>query len=289
MTNRHINTQTDRDSELVRYFNNPSTQRQKQYEAVRALVLEKQSVDVVAKKFNYKTSTIYSLLRDAKAGEIELFPITHKGPQQKRTPSDVQDKIITYRRQGLSTNDIHLCLAKAGINISSRTVERVLKDAGFGKLKRRTNTELGKTLKNKIIPERAEEIDFSELKPFNIDTPVAGVFFFIPYILETGIIDIVRKCKLPDSSVIGSIQACLSMLFFKLIGGKRLSHMGSYDQEPGLGIFAGLNILPKPTYMSTYSCRCSEVQLMDLQNKVVSAFKEKYSEFYSGDFINLKK
>jgi hypothetical protein len=77
------------------------------------------------------------------------------------------------------------------------------------------------------------------------------------------------------------------MLFFKLIGGKRLSHMRSYDQEPGLGIFAGLNILPKPTYMSTYSCRCSQTQLMDLQNKVVSIFKEKYSDFYSGDFINL--
>ncbi len=63
--------------------------------------------------------------------------------------------------------------------------------------------------------------------------------------------------------------------------------MGSYDQEPGLGIFAGLNILPKPTYMSTYSCRCSQAQLMDLQSKVVSNFKEKYSNSYSGGFINL--
>ncbi|MBS1259360.1 MAG: hypothetical protein MAG551_02430 [Candidatus Scalindua arabica] len=287
MANRHNNTQTNRRIDLVHYFNNPTTQRQKQYEVVRALVLEKQSVDVVAKRFGYKTSTIYSLLRDAKTGKIELFPVIRKGPQQKRTSSDIQNKIIVYRRQGFSTTDIHYHLEEAGINISPRTVERVLKDAGFGKLKRRTNKELGKTLKNKIIPERAENLDFSELESLNVDTPVAGVFFFIPYILETGILDIVKECQLPESSVIGSIQACLSMLFFKLIGGKRLSHMGSYDQEPGLGIFAGLNVLPKPTYMSTYSCRCSETQLMDLQNKVVSIFKEKYSEFYSGDFINL--
>ncbi len=287
MTNRHINTQINGGFDLVGYFNNPTTQRQKQYEVVRALVLEKQSVGAVAKKFGYKTSTIYSLLRDAKAEKIELFPSTHKGPQQRRAPSDVQNKIIVYRRQGLSTTDIHFSLEKAGINISPRTVERVLKDAGFGKLKRRTNTERGKTLKNKIIPERAEVLDFSELEPFKVDTPVAGAFFFIPYILETGILDIVKECKLPESSVIGSTQACLSMLFFKLIGGKRLSHMGSYDQEPGLGIFAGLNVLPKPTYMNTYSCRCSETQLMDLQSKVVSIFKEKYSDSYSGDFINL--
>ncbi len=94
MTNRHNSTQTNRDSELAHYFNNPTSQRQKQYEVVRALVLEKQSVDAVAKKFGYKTSTIYSLLRDVKAGKIELFPVIHKGPQQKRTSSDVQNKII---------------------------------------------------------------------------------------------------------------------------------------------------------------------------------------------------
>ncbi|MCR4343086.1 MAG: hypothetical protein NUV40_04325 [Patescibacteria group bacterium] len=89
------------------------------------------------------------MLRDAKAGKIELFPVIRKGPQQKRTPPYVQDKIIVYRRQGLSTNDIYLRLAETGINISSRTVERVLKDAGFVKLKRRANTELGTTLRIK--------------------------------------------------------------------------------------------------------------------------------------------
>ena len=214
MTNRQSNTHASGGLDLAHYFNNPTTQRQKQYEVVRALVLEKQSVDVVARKFGYKISTIYSLLRDAKAGKIELFPVVRKGPKQKRTPSDAQNKIIMYRRQRLSTTDIPLRLAEAGINISSRTVERVLKDAGFGKLKRRTNAELGRTLKNKIIPERAEVLDFSELKPFTVDTPVAGVFFFIPYILETRILDIVNECKLPESSVIGSAQACLSMLFF---------------------------------------------------------------------------
>ncbi|MCP4413546.1 MAG: hypothetical protein GY808_13390, partial [Gammaproteobacteria bacterium] len=90
MANRHNSTQINMDSGLAHYFNNPTTQRQKQYEAVRALVLEKQSVDIVAKKFGYKTSTIYSLLRDAKAGKIELFPVIRKGPRQKRTPPDAQ-------------------------------------------------------------------------------------------------------------------------------------------------------------------------------------------------------
>ena len=63
----------------------------------------------------------------------------------------------------------------------------------------------------------------------------------------------------------------------KLIGNKRLSHIGAYDQEPGFGSFAGLNILPKQTYMNTYSCRCSETQLMELQQDILSLLQKKIS------------
>jgi len=273
--------------DLFDYFKNPVIQRQKQYEAVRAIVIESQSAESVAKKFNYKLSTIYSLVRDARAGKIELFPSVPKGPKQKRTSTMIQNKIIDYRREGLSTFDIQDRLWSEKIKISINTIDRILKDSGFRKLKRRTDKERGITSKNKVIPERSEKLDFSELEPFNIDCPTVGVFFFIPYILESGIIDIVKECKLPESSDIGNTEACLSMLLLKLIGNKRLSDIGSYDQEPGFGIFAGLNILPKPTYMCTYSCRCGESQLMDLQRKIVTLLKRKYPDFYGSSYINL--
>jgi transposase len=273
--------------DLIEYFRNPISQRQKQYEAVRAVVLETQPPEIVAKIFGYKTSTIYSLIRDAKAGKIKLFPIVKKGPQQRRTSPEVQKRIIALRKQGLSSPDIQSSLAEEGIKSSTKTVERFLKDKGFGKLKRRTNKQLGKSITKRILPDRAALLDFSELEPFNIDCPSAGVFFFLPYILESKILDVVRECKLPESSDIRATQACLSMLLLKLIGCDRLSHIGAYDQEPGFGIFAGLNILPKPTYMNTYSCRCSEIQLMELQNQIISTLRNKYPDFYSSNFINL--
>lgn len=273
--------------DLIEYFSNPISQRQKQYEAVRAVVLATQPPEIVAKTFGYKTSTIYSLIRDAKAGKIKLFPIVKKGPQQRRTSLEVQKRIIVLRKQGLSSPDIQGSLAEEGIKRSTKTVERILKDKGFGKLKRRTNKQLGKSITKRILPDRAALLDFSELEPFNIDCPSVGVFFFLPYILESKLLDVVRECKLPESSDIGATQACLSMLLLKLIGCDRLSHIGAYDQEPGLGIFAGLNILPKPTYMNTYSCRCSEMQLMELQNQVISTLRNIYPDFYSSDFINL--
>lgn len=273
--------------DLSKYFNKPVSQRQKQYEAVRAVIVDNRPIEMIAKKFGYKNNTIYALLRDARTKKIELFPTVQKGPSQKRTPADIQKQIITFRQQGLSIPDIYNKLTKANSIVSTSTIERILKNAGFGKLKRRTNKELGKTTANKIIPERSSHLDFEKLESFNIDCPIAGIFFFIPYILEANILDIVKECKLPESSDIGSIQACLSILLLKLIGGSRLSHIGTYDQEPGLGVFAGLNILPKSTYMSTYSCRTSETQLMALQNRIISSFKNQNPTFYNSDFINL--
>ena len=208
------------------YFSNPVSPRQKQYEAVRAIIVDGQSVEATAMRFDYKVATIYSLLRDAKAGKVELFPIVKKGPQHRRTASDVQDKVIKLRKNGLSTADIQKRLSEEDIKISASTAERIVKDAGFEKLRRRTNRELGKTVKNKLISDRAGHLDFDELEPFNVDCPTVGVFFFIPYILESGILDIVKECDLPESSDIESTQACLSMLLLKLIGGKRLSHIG---------------------------------------------------------------
>jgi hypothetical protein len=96
------------------------------------------------------------------------------------------------------------------------------------------------------------------------------VFFFIPYIIDSGILDIVQKCKLPESQDISSLQASLSMLILKLIGCNRLSHIDKYDQEPGLGVFAGLNVLPKPSYTSSYSSRFSESELLEFQYELIT-------------------
>ena len=209
------------------------------------------------------------------------------GPKKRRTKSEHQDMILNLRKDNLSTTDIHDLLKEKNVIISIRTIERILKDAGLKKLKRRTNKELGITIKNKIIPDYAMNIDFKDLEPIKIDCPIIGVFFFIPYIIESGIINIFKECNLPESSVIGKIQASLSMLLLKLIGRERLSNIGNYDMEPGLGLFAGLNVLPKSSYMCTYSCRTSEEILNQFQEKIIKQFKKIYTDFYQGNIINL--
>ena len=105
MINRQNETQKTK-IDLADYFKNPIYPRQKQYEAIRAIVVDEKSIEFVAKQFGYKPGTIYSLLRDAKAGKIALFPAIKKGPKKKRNSPEIQDKIIEYRKMRLSTPDI---------------------------------------------------------------------------------------------------------------------------------------------------------------------------------------
>ena len=272
---------------LKLFFSKPVLKKQKQYEAVRAFVMDGLSAQEAADKFGYKLSTVYTFIKNVKSGDIDFFPDQKKGPTQRRVSFEIQKKIFRYRNQNLSHLDIAERLNNEGVEISPQTVARILSDAGFPKLKRRTNKELGLTVKNKIIPYKSENLDFSNLEKFQVDTPSIGIFFFIPYIIETGIIDVVKNANLPGSSTIGSVQACLSMLALKLIGNERLSNMESYDKEMGLGVFAGLNVLPKNTYMSTYSCLTSTENLLDFQKQIVKSLQQKYPLLYHGDYINL--
>ncbi len=273
--------------DLELFFQKPDSKKQKQYEAVRAFVVDKLSAQEVADKFDYKLSSVYTFIKMAKSGEIDFFPQPKKGPKQRHVSFEIQKQIFRYRNQNLSHTDICKKLNDRGINISAQTVSRILADAGFEKLKRRTNKELGLTVRNKIIPERAENLDFTKLKKFSVDTPVVGIFFFLPYIIETGIIDILQKLPLPSSSVIGAVQACMSILALKLVGNERLSNVENYDKEPGLGVFAGLNVLPKNTYMSTYSCLASTEMILDFQEQIVKNLRLKYADLFNGNYINL--
>jgi len=274
--------------DLERYFNNPDTSIQKQYETVRAVIVDKLSAEEAAIKFNYSVNSVYALLRDARSGKLDLFPARRiKGPKARRTPSHIRELVIEYRGLSLSCADIARRISEEGYKISERTVENIVADANLPKLFRRSHVERGLTESNETIAPRAMPLDWENLKPFVLDCPVAGVFFFLPYIIESGVLDIVKKCRLPKSSALDATHACLSMLLLKLIGSERLSHISAYDHEPTLALFAGLNVLPKSTYMTTYSCRTSQAMLFKFQSEIVTQFSHVYPTFYQADYINL--
>lgn len=273
--------------DLKAFFLDPQTPKQRQYEALRAYVIEDVPAKEAARRFGFTINSLYALVHDLRNGKLDFFPKVSPGPKDRRVLPYIRDKILKYRKQNLSTTDIQNRLAEEEIHIGQSTIERILKDAGFGKLKRRTAAIRGLSKKNTVIPKSAEIIDFDELEPFKAECQVAGIFFFLPYILQSGIMGAVDRLPLPQSNRIGKSNAFLSLLALKLIGKSRLSHVRQYDHDQGFGLFAGLGVLPKPTYLGAYSCLASAELCWKLQQEIISSFRDWEPEMFSGQTINL--
>ena len=269
------------------FFASPQIPAQRQYEALRAYVMEGLSAREAAERYGFTESSLYALVHDLRAGTLELFSRRLTGPKDRRVTPYVRDGIAGLRAQGLSAQDIAQRLESEGLVLHARTVERILKEAGFTKLPRRSPAQRGLTVNNTLAAQPAQNLDLKKLEPFHEDCQVAGAFVFLPYILESGLLDCWDALPMPESKRVGKRQAGLSFLLLKLIGGERLCHVRQYDHDVGFGVFAGLNVLPKPSYMGTYSCRVSAALCQRLQKEMVGRFIERAPGFCQGNTLNL--
>ena len=274
--------------DLKAFFLNPKTPRQRQYEALRAYVLEQASARESAARFGFTEKSLYGLAHDLRTGKLDLFPKPVIGPKDRRATPYIRDAICAMRKNDLSVADIAERLAdENAARLSHSTVERILKDAGFGKLARRAAAKRGMSKKNTILAHPSQNLNFDDLEPFNVECQIAGLFAFLPYLIESGMMAAIDSLALPGSNCIGKSQAFLSFLALKLTGAERLCHVRQYDQDVGLGVFAGLNVLPKPTYMGTYSCLVSADMCRALQTAIVSRMRQWDPALFSGATINL--
>jgi len=274
-------------NDLKAYFVFPQTPKHRQYEALRAYVVEGLPAAEAAERFGFTVNSLYALVHDFRTGKLNFFPPLTTGPSDRRVTPYVRDQINELRKNQLSVDDIVEQLRQENIELSPSTVERVLKDSGFGKLPRRTDAQRGRTKDNMLRAQAAHNLETNTLKPFNEECQVAGLFVFLPYIIDSGILELVEKLPLPQSGVIGKQQAFLSFLALKLMGGERLCHVRQYDHDVGFGVFAGLNVLPKPTYMGTYSCLLSAALCQQLQKDILHQLTNLEPALFSGQTINL--
>jgi hypothetical protein len=86
-------------------------------------------------------------------------------------------------------------------------------------------------------------------------TRAAGVFLFLPLLAELGFDTLVCNAKYPGSKMIPPDAALLSLLALKLLRKERLSHIDDFNVDEALGLFAGLNVLPKKSFATDYSYR----------------------------------
>jgi hypothetical protein len=96
-------------------------------------------------------------------------------------------------------------------------------------------------------------------------TRVAGIFLFLPLLARLRFDQIVQRAGYPGSQMVPATGALLSLLVLKLLDKERRSHISDFNFDEALGLFAGLNILPKATFATDYSCRtqrCHQQQLL---------------------------
>ena len=249
-----------------KFFLHPKPDWQRRYEALRASFLERLPAKVVADRFGYSVGYVHLLRHQFIHDKIDFSePVSEQKVRRRGVSAETREKIRQWRQHTLSAGEIAQLLSEDGIELSVRTVERILAEEGFPKLPRRTRIKIGMTVTGAQIPEASSIKNITQVSAAEFDCPAAGVYLFAPFIEKLGIEKIVSKAGLPGSKVIGATNYLLSFLALKLLGTERHSHVSVHSFDPGLGLFAGLNVLPKCTAMSTYSYRLDHSHLQKLQ------------------------
>jgi hypothetical protein len=100
---------------------------------------------------------------------------------------------------------------------------------------------------------------------------VAGLFLFAPLLSRLGFDGLVTAAGYPGSEMVPAPSALLSLLALKLLDKERRSHIDDFNCDEALGLFAGLNILPKKSFATDYSYRTVRAQQLSLLQGWVKA------------------
>jgi len=239
---------------LRRFFSEPSTPRQRQYEALRAYFLEELPSAEVAKRFGYSAGAFRVLCYGFRHGELpDFFTIGRPGPATQPKKSAAHDEIVALRKRNYSIYEISQALKEKGTPLSATAVGEVLKAEGFARLPRRRDDERAPRI-GPSIEAVADVRDFS-IAPREFATRVGGLFLFIPDLVRLNAAMLAKRAKLPGSQMIPPLQALLSSLGLKLWSIERKSHVMALVADEGLGLFCGLNVVPKKSFLSEYSSR----------------------------------
>lgn len=122
--------------DLKAFFLNPNNPKRRQYEALRAYVLDGIPAKEAADRFGFTEKSLFALAHDLRNGKLDFFPRRKTGPNDRRLTPHIRNLICELRKQNLSVADIVGHLRREGVETSPSTVERVLKEAGQGAQRR---------------------------------------------------------------------------------------------------------------------------------------------------------
>lgn len=254
-------------SQATAFFLSPEQPLQRQYEALRAFFVEQLPSAVAARRFGYSPGgfrvLVYQFRHDPER-RAAFFRQIRRGPRSAPARDRVRESAVGLRKRNLSVYDIQRELAQAGHHISINALTVLLREEGFVRLPRRRDEDRPATLKPEVAA--VADIGRLDLSPRSFRTTVAGLFLFVPLLEGIDLGRVVEAGRLPSSKMIPAEQAVRSLLALKLLGAERKSHVMDLVFDPAMALFAGLNVVPKRSYLAAYSSRVdhrANVRLMD--------------------------
>jgi hypothetical protein len=255
------------DSQTTAFFLSPQEPLHRQYEALRAFFVEDLLSAEAAQLFGYSPGSFRVLchqFRHDPEKRSAFFRQPPRGAPPAPARDPVRELVVAMRKRNLSVYDIQRDLAEAGRRISINALTVLLREEGFARLPRRRDEERPATLK----ADSAEVADVRELdlSPRSFRTTVAGLFLFVPLLEGIDFHRVVEAGRLPGSRMVPAELAVRSLLALKLLGVERKSHVMELVFDPAIALFAGLNAVPKRSYLAAYSSRVdhrANLRLMD--------------------------
>src|SRR5882762_5403843 len=117
---------------------------QRQYEALRAFLVDEEPSGDVARRFGYSPGAFRVLCHQFRHDPLKrasFFRQPQRGPQSSPARDRVRDLAIAMRKRNLSVYDMQRELAEAGHTISIASLSCLLREEGFARLPRRRDDE----------------------------------------------------------------------------------------------------------------------------------------------------
>jgi hypothetical protein len=230
---------------------------------LRAYFFEQHLSAEVAKRFGYSAGAFRVLCHTFRRGELpDFFSVGRPGPRTQPKKSAAIEQIVALRKRNYSIYEISQALKAQGTPLSATAVGEVLIAEGFARLPRRRDEERPARI-GPTIEAVADVRDFS-LAPREFTTRVGGLFLFLPDLVRLDAATLAQRAKLPGSRMIPPLQGLLASLALKLWSIERKSHIMALIAEDGLGLFCGLNVIPKKSFLSEYSSRITPQKVSSL-------------------------
>ena len=250
-------------------FLNPQTTRMRRYEALRARFVDGCTTDEAAQRFDYAHGSFRNLCAEFQKNPTWAFfePVPPERVATVEHPAREQrDRLIFKLRdeRSLSVARIAEELNAQNVQVSTSTVNNVLRRAGYSRLPRRPTHVLSDLVRPDSAPvSDARELDLS---PRTFTTPYGGLFLFMPYLEQLQLNRLVELHGMPGSPMIPAGSAFRALLALKLWNIGRPSQAMAEVFDEGLALFAGLNAFPKRATLTEYSCRVDPRTVADLMH-----------------------